>query len=230
MGVAGSASQRAKREHWLSRHGWNVLEGQGSSLVQGTQAFLATFLQGLLRMPAQSSFTRTQGPLGSTHVPKGIMPGKNLHPVDPTAWTPSCVQLKLCWSVAVGLPCSAARDHLSVGPLSCGLGPMWALMPFKTLCLPFPFVTHPQTGFTGQDTSQWWQFARVLPSCPISLSPHGILKTCYSPILWMGSLGHKEVRTFPRPHTKGGIQNQASSKASRAGSTLQPLHPPRILM
>lgn len=99
------------------------------------------------------------------------------------------------------------------------------------MCLPFPFVTHPQTGFTGQDTSQWWQFfassASKLPAP--SLSPHGILKTCYSPILWMGSLGHKEVRTFPRPHTKGGIQNQASSKISRAGSTpsLQPPPPPQ---
>ena len=35
--------------------------------------------------------------------------------------------------------------------------------------------------------------------------------------------------TFPRPHTKGGIQNQASSKISRAGSTpsLQPPPPPQ---
>lgn len=68
-------------------------------------------------MPAQSSFTRTQGPLGSTHVPKGIMLGKNLHPVDP-----HCVDTKLCPAQVVLVKSQLACLALQPGT-TCLLAP-----------------------------------------------------------------------------------------------------------
>lgn len=134
--------------------------------------------------------------------------------------------------VAVGLPCSAARDHLSVGPLSCGLGPMWALMPFKTFVPSISFCnSSPNWLHRARHKSvvailcvECFQVARTLSKS--SRHPQDVLFSHFVD----GVTGAQRGRmTFPRPHTKGGIQNQASSKISRAGSTpsLQPPPPPQ---
>lgn len=198
MGVAGSAPQRAKREHWLSRHGWNVLESQGT--VAWSRAPRHSWPP-FSRPPSESlhraASAGPRGPRSLLTCLKGLCWKKPASSSPPAEWTPSWVRLKLCWSIAVGLPCSAARDHLSVGPLSCGLGQMWALMPFKTFVSSISFCnSSPNWLHRGRHKSVVANsLRRVLPSCPHPLlSPHDILKTSYSPILWMGSLGHREVR------------------------------------
>lgn len=173
--------------------------------------------------------------MGSTHVPRGIALEKNpASSSSPTEWNKLCraqavlVKSQLaCLALQPGTTCLLARCPVDQG--QCG---PWCLL--KPLCLPFPFVTHPQTGFTGQDTSQWWQILCVecfqVALSKSSRHPQDVL---FSHFVDGVTGAQRGQMTFPRPHTKGGIQNQASSKISNAGSTPVPQPPPpplRILM
>lgn len=187
---------------------WEV---QGEQLGPGHPGTSDCLPPGPLQIPAQSGSSRSQGPWDPLRCPRGSLWKKPASGGPPPAEQMAlcCVQPASCqsnrsWAALLGSP--GPNVHVSVGFLSCGLRPSWALLLFKILVPFVSFRNSSPSWLRREDTSggQGVGGDKLCVKClqvARTLSPHDDLETSVSSRSVDVVIGAQRGQmTLPRSH------------------------------